>query len=164
MLIIICCSVADRIVFFFFWIGNSQNIMRRGVHSKTCWKANIVCVYFFLSSIIYLMVYERYDRIFRVIRQRNRGWPPWQVSSYTLMANVADYSNVMGPSFSVMCHFLIYFLLTLLDNNNNNHTTQVVLCNNLIFFSHIICFTTFVKWSNVSYLFFRFQFLGVETV
>lgn len=68
---------------------------------------------------LYLIVYEWDYRVFRDIRQRNRG-PPRRISSFTLMANVTDYSNMMSPSLSVMSHLLVYFLLSLLNRTRGN--------------------------------------------
>jgi len=81
------------------------------LHSKTCRKAKEKHVY---CLSVYLIIYERYNCIFWDIWQRNWG-PSWRTLSSTLLANVTDYSNMMGPSFSVMSHFFVYFLLTLLN-------------------------------------------------
>jgi len=69
---------------------------------------------------LYLMIYDRHNCIFWDIRQRDRGRSWWILCS-TLMAKVTDYSNVMSPSFSVMNHFLVYFLLTLLNITRQRH-------------------------------------------
>lgn len=94
------------------YVCTQQNVLKS--QRKTI--ENVFNFFFFCRLYRYLViVYERYDRIFWDIRQRYRRGPPWRISHSTLMANVTDYSNMMSPSFSVMCHFFVYFLLTLLN-------------------------------------------------